>query len=105
MRESIVDPRFDTFNPEEKCKQCGHSKREHFNVFCKREACDCLWHYQKVSPFQSRKRSATTKMTRKKEWNPARVTTKTYTRFQPHPKKYKTNAERQAAYRKRHEKR
>jgi hypothetical protein len=178
MREPIADPRFDTFNSEEKCKQCGHSKRQHFNVFCKVDGCDCIWRFkdapkvesvttktveQKTStakdakpplpPWgndrnlvrlwftlgrswippgtkvrvwftgydnstpiptwgydeklrfwrQAQKReqlknspSVTTKRKRKKK---ECVTTKTYVRFQPHPKKYASNAERQAAYR------
>jgi hypothetical protein len=49
-----------------------------------------------------RSEGVTTKPSRRSR---ARVTTKAYARFQPHPKKYKTNAERQAAYRKRHKKR
>ena len=39
--------------------------------------------------------------TKRKSKAKARVTTKTYERVNPHPKKYATNAERQAAYRRR----
>jgi hypothetical protein len=39
--------------------------------------------------------------TKRKDRRPPRVTTKTYTRFNPHPKKYASNADRQAAYRRR----
>jgi hypothetical protein len=46
-----------------------------------------------------KKRARVTTKARKKETRS--VTTKTYTRFNPHPKKYASNAERQAAYRKR----
>lgn len=57
--------------------------------------------WRKAQKREQRKIDGPRVTTKRKSKRTPRVTTKTYTRFNPHPRKYASNAERQAAYRKR----
>ena len=96
------DPRFKTWDRDETCSQCGHPQKEHYNVFCRRDGCECL----RRNPagwnrfVTTKKRTPKTAISRKEKAKS--VTTKqTYTRFQPHPRKYESAAAKQQAYRQR----
>jgi hypothetical protein len=40
-----LDKRFETSDPEEKCKQCGHAQKRHYGGFCAFDGCDCGYSY------------------------------------------------------------
>jgi len=96
------DPRFSSSDREEKCAECGHPRREHVNcsplagymsIRCIHEGddglrkCRCWWERR---PSEEEKAALQRRNGK-------------YTRFQPNPRKYSSNAERQRAYRERKE--